>query len=111
MTNPTDLPRLYGEKEIGQILERAAELQHDEPPAPSAGSMTLQELEAIAAEAGIDPAYLRRAALEVDIGTAERSTKYAKLQLTVASRDGQTSVRLEENLTKSAGEIFGSLRG
>ena len=36
--------------------------------------MTLQELEAIAVEAGIDPAYLRRAALEVDVGTAERST-------------------------------------
>lgn len=165
MMDPTNLPRLYGEKEIGQILQRAAELQHEEPPAPSADSMTLQELEDIAAEAGIDPAYLRRAALEVDIGTAERSTwakfvgeelllvkeitvpgelredgfecivgviergtsehgqssmlgrtltwrgetssKYAKLQLTVASRDGQTSVRLEENLTKSAGEIFG----
>ena len=43
MTDPTNLPRLYGEKEIGQILQRAAELQHDEPPAPSAGSMTLQE--------------------------------------------------------------------
>ncbi len=165
MTDPTNLPRLYGEKEIGQILKRATELQHDEPPALSADSMTLQELEEVATEVGIDPAYLRRAALEVDAGTAERSTwakfvgeelllvkeitvpgelreggferivgviergtsehgqssmlgrtltwraetssKYAKLQLTVASRDGQTSVRLEENLTKSAGEIFG----
>ncbi len=74
MTDPRNLPRLYGEKEIGKILKRATELQHDEPPETSADSMTLQELEDIAAEAGIDPAYLRRAALEVDSGTAEWST-------------------------------------
>jgi len=38
MTDPTNLPRLYGEKEIGQILKRATELQHAEPPAPSAAN-------------------------------------------------------------------------
>ena len=166
MTDPTNLPRLYGEKEIGQILKRATELQHVEPPVPSADSMTLKELEDIAAEVGIDPAYLRRAALEVDTGAAERST-WAKLageelllvreitvpgelrkdgferivaviergssdhgqssllgrtitwraetpkksrtvQITVTSRDGQTSVRLEENLKNLAGEFFGT---
>ncbi len=165
MTDPTNLPRLYGEKEIGQILKRATELQHAEPPAPSADSMTLSELEEVAAEAGIDPAYLRRAAIEVDAGTAERSTwakfageelvlvkeitvpgelredgferivaviergtsehgqssvlgrtltwraemsnKSRTVQITVTSRDGQTSVRLEENLKKLAGEYFG----
>ncbi len=71
MTDSTNLPRLYGEKEIGQILQRAAELQHDEPPTPSAGSMTLQELEAIATEAGIDPAYLRRIVAVIGRGTSE----------------------------------------
>lgn len=59
------LPRLYGEKEIGRILKRATDLQHREPSAPAAG-VTLAELEDIAAEAGIDPRYLRRAALELD---------------------------------------------
>ncbi len=164
MPDPTNLPRLYGEKEIGQILKRATELQHDEPLAPSADSMTLQELEEVAAEVGIDPAYLRRAALEVDAGTAERSTlaklvgeelllvreitvpgelredgferivaviervtsehgesrllgrtitwrsdpsnKDRAIQITVASRDGETSLRLEENLKKYASEFF-----
>ena len=165
MTDPTNLPRLYGEKEIGKILKRATELQLDEPSAPPADSMTLKELEDVAAEAGIDPVYLRRAALEVDAGTAEKSTwakiageelvlvrestvpgelredgferivgviergtsehgqvttlgrtltwraepdnKSRTIQITVTSRDGQTSVRLEEDLKKLASEYFG----
>lgn len=65
MTDPKHLPRVYGDKEIGRILQRATDLQHQEPTAPAAG-VTLDELEEIAAEAGIDPRYLRRAALEVD---------------------------------------------
>lgn len=65
MTDPKHLPRVYGDKEIGRILQRATDLQHKEPTAPAAG-VTLDELEEIAAEAGIDPRYLRRAALEVD---------------------------------------------
>ncbi len=168
MTDPTNLPRLYGEKEIGKILKRATELQHDEPPSPSVDSMTLQELEEVAVEAGIDPAYLRQAALEVDTGAAEWSTwaklageelvlvreiivpgelredgferivgvlergtsehgqvnllgktltwraesnKSRTIKVTVASRDGQTSVRLEEDLRKLAGEYFGVFGG
>ncbi len=165
MTDPSNLPRLYGEKEIGQILKRATELQHKDPPASSTGSMTLQELESIASEVGIDPTYLRRAAQEVDAGPAqmsrwekaageeihlvrevtvpgelpedgfgrvvgvmqrgtsdhgqasrlgrtitwhaETSNKYRKIRLSVASHDGHTIVRLEEDLNKIASEIFG----
>ena len=165
MTDPMNLPRRHGEKEKGQILKRGTELQHDEPCAPSADSLTLQELEEVAAEAGIDPVYLRRAAFEVDAGTVERylgevrgrgaparerdhrrgrtprgrfrtyrrshrtvherawtiesarsddyvavrtSNKHRTVQITVASRDGQTSIRLEESLRKLAGEFFGA---
>lgn len=164
MTDPTNLPRLYGEKEIGKILKRATELQHEEPSPPSAGSMSLQELEDIAAEAGIDPTFLRRAALEIDTGAMELSTwgkflgeelllvrevtiegelrddaferiveviqrgtsehgqpsllgrtltwraetpnKSRTIQITVSSRDGQTTLRLEENLTQFAVGLF-----
>jgi len=66
-TDPKRLPRLYGDEEIGRILKRATELQHREPKAPPAG-VTLEELEEIASEAGLDAAYLRRAAMEVDAG-------------------------------------------
>ena len=164
MTDPSNLPRLYGEKQIGEILKRATELQLDEPSAPSADSMTLQELVDIAREAGIDPVFLRRAAMEVDTGVGERSTgaklageelvlvreitvpgelredgferivavmergtsehgqtsllgrtitwraeasnKQRMVQITVTTRDGQTSIRLEENLKKFASELF-----
>jgi hypothetical protein len=159
MTDPIQLPRLYDEKEIGRILKRATELQHAEPSAPGAG-VTLAELEEIAAEAGIDPRYLRRAALEVEGGRtdasvwarvagddlmlvrdltlqgeldedgferivaaiqtgarehghpillgrtltwrAETPTKTRTMQIVVTSRDGQTRIRLEEDLTQTA---------
>lgn len=164
MTDPTNLPHLYGEKEIGKIIKRATELQHEEPSAPAAGGMSLQELEDIAAEAGIDPTFLRRAALEIDTGMVEVSTwgkflgeelllvreitipgelrddgferiveviqrgtrehgqpsllgrtmtwraetpsKSRTIQITVSSRDGQTTLRLEENLTQFAVGLF-----
>lgn len=60
-------PRRYSEKEFGLILRRATELQRAEPAAPDPAGLTLTELEEIAAEAGIDPALLRRAANELHI--------------------------------------------
>jgi len=59
--------RRYGDREIGLILKRAAELQQQEPAATAeGGGLTLTDLEEVAAEAGIDPRYLRRAAAEID---------------------------------------------
>lgn len=72
MNDHGNLPRVYGEKEIGRILQRATELQHLEPTAPATG-VTLAELEEIAVEAGIDPTFLRRAATELDAGIADTS--------------------------------------
>ena len=72
MTDPERLPRVYGEKEIGRLLQRATELQHREPSAPATG-VTLAELEEIAVEAGIDPKFLRRAAGELDAGVTDSS--------------------------------------
>jgi hypothetical protein len=159
MTDSSHLPRIYDEKEIGRILKRATELQHDEPSAPGAG-ITLADLEEIAAEAGIDPRYLRQAASEVDVThpdasiwakvvgddlllvrdvtltgeldqegferivaaiqtgarehgqpsllgrtltwRAETPSKMRTMQIVVTSREGQTRVRLEEDLTQTA---------
>ena len=162
-----DLPRVYGEQDIGRILKRATELQHEEPSAPAAAGVTLAELEEIAAEAGIDPKYLRRAALEVDSGVsnktfwsefcgeelvlvrempipgelpddgferivaaiqshsrdygqpnllgrtltwrAETASKTRTIQVVVTSRDGETSIRLDENLTQLASGLFAGM--
>jgi hypothetical protein len=66
MTDPSHLPRVYGDQEIGRILKRATELQHAEPTMSASAGVTLTELEEIAA-------YLRRAALEIDAGMADGS--------------------------------------
>ena len=59
-------PRRYGDEEIARILKRATEIQIADPSLSSPSGMTLQELEDIAAEAGIDPRHLRRAAMELE---------------------------------------------
>lgn len=62
-------PRLYGEKEVDKILKRATELQRELPSRSAAsGGLSLTELEEIAVEAGIDPARLRQAAMELESG-------------------------------------------
>jgi hypothetical protein len=68
MTSPdrTPAPRQYTDKEVGLILRRATELQRAEPTAPNPTGFTLAELEEIAAEAGIDPHMLRRAARDLE---------------------------------------------
>ena len=68
---PPSSSRVYGDKEIGQILQRATELQGQEPSAPSSSGLTLQELEEVAVEAGIDPRFLQRAALELGMSPAD----------------------------------------
>ncbi len=60
--------RRYGDKEVGLILKRAAELQRLESEATVGGGLTLAELAEVLAEAGIDPRQLRRAADELDAG-------------------------------------------
>ena len=71
MTDHPNLPRMYGDKEIGQILKRATELQDNEPSAAPSSGLTLQELEEVAIEAGIDPRFLQRAASELETDSTD----------------------------------------
>ncbi|OGQ19847.1 MAG: hypothetical protein A2138_03760 [Deltaproteobacteria bacterium RBG_16_71_12] len=59
------MTRRYSEKQVADILGRAAELSAKEGPATGA---SLDDLERIAIEAGLDPVAVRRAAAEVDRG-------------------------------------------
>jgi hypothetical protein len=71
MPDEREYRRRYGDKEVGLILKRAAELQRQEPAsAVEGGGLTLAELEEIAVEAGIDARHLQRAAAELDAGAA-----------------------------------------
>ena len=72
MTEANNLPRLYDEKEVGKLLERATQLQREDPVRTAAsGGLSLAELEEISAEAGIDPRFLRRAAAELASGATK----------------------------------------
>lgn len=63
----------YSRDQLERIFARATELQVDALPAvPSRDAYSLAELKAIAAEAGIDPALIERAAREIAV--AEEST-------------------------------------
>lgn len=171
MHSPDPPARRYSEDEVGRLLERATEIQRREgSTAASAGGLTLRELEEIAAEAGIDPQLLRRAASELDAGEAPPTTVLDRvmgasptilferrvpgrlspagleaivveiqsalgvlgqpslvgntltwrsetpnntrsLQIVVASRAGETYIRIEEQLNQLAGGLFGGLMG
>lgn len=75
MTLPAPQPRRFSDEEVGRLLERAAEMQLREgATGESARGLTLRELEEIAAEAGIDPQLLRRAASELDAGVGRPVT-------------------------------------
>ncbi|HET6568107.1 MAG TPA: hypothetical protein VFG50_09085 [Rhodothermales bacterium] len=67
MANEPDDRKLYGEKEISALLKRAAALQASDPDSDRPG-LSLKELEQIAAEAGIDPRFVRAAAADAGRG-------------------------------------------
>lgn len=57
--------RRFDEKEFALILRRAAALQQSDAARPLGSGLSLPEIESIAAEAGIDPAYVRQAAVAI----------------------------------------------
>lgn len=69
MTDSESTQRRYSEKEVSRLLKRATELQRNVGVSPAARGLTLGELEDAAAEAGLDPALLRQAAAELDMGS------------------------------------------
>ena len=74
----TQLPaRRFTEKETETILRRAAELQASGGvEATGEKGLTLTEMESIAREAGLDPALIRKAALEIEQGKAAKSSPF-----------------------------------
>ncbi len=69
---PMSTTRLYSDKEISTLLKRAVELQPTQGPTTTTG-LSLAELEQIAAEVGIDPGFLKAAALELEEGDPDET--------------------------------------
>ena len=67
MTPPSGSQRRYTDDEVKRLLKRASELESQRPGLPAkADGPTLDEIESIASEAGIHPALIRQAAMELD---------------------------------------------
>lgn len=77
----------FTEKEVAAILQRAAELQ---VTAPGTRSVSLEELEHIAVEAGMDASLVRRAAQELSRGEAGADKSWLRTLL-----GGPTSLKWE----------------
>ena len=62
--------RVFTEEEVKEIVRRASEQQAEDAERRQAREhgLTLDDLERLGAEVGLDPAYLRRAADEVKTG-------------------------------------------
>jgi len=66
--------RVFSEQQIAQILQRAADKQAEAARAVPTTGLTLAEIEALAAESGLDVAHIRAAAAEIaPASPAERS--------------------------------------
>lgn len=66
MSEKTDPTRLYSDREVRLILKSAVELQHRlDSTRESRHGMSLAELEQVAAEVGLDPGLVRRAAAQL----------------------------------------------
>lgn len=93
--------RVFTEPEIAQILRRAAERQASTPAASSAQGLTLVEIEALAAESGLDVAHVRAAAAEMapaSPAVRSRSASHVFVDRTLAlpfSEDGWGEVVAE----------------
>ncbi len=72
--------RTYSREEIAALMERAAELQSHGPTGDEDG-LTLDELEAVAASSGIDPAALRQAAREMGGVSREATDEQSDTQI------------------------------
>lgn len=63
-----DEQRVYSDEEFALILRKASELaSRAEPPGPSSAGLTLTEMKAVAAQAGLAPALVERAARLVTV--------------------------------------------
>lgn len=77
--------RTYTEREVSDIIERAVERQQAADEGDVSPGLTLDEIERLGREAGIDPAHLRAAAEEVDAAgrTLTRQRSQTRTQVVV----------------------------
>jgi hypothetical protein len=100
--------RVYSDEEFAVILRKAAELaSRPEAPAASSEGLTLMEMKSAAAQAGLDPALIERAArMLVTQGAASPMERLTGGPLR-HSQDARFPVKLDE---KSAARLLSAVR-
>lgn len=68
------MPNTYTEREVAQIIERAVVRQEEARRRQGAAGLSIEELERLGADVGIDPEFLRQAAAEIDAGAGEKES-------------------------------------
>ena len=68
------MPNTYTEREVAQIIERAVVRQEEARRRQGAAGLSLQEIEKLGEDVGIDPEHLRAAAAEIDAGAADHES-------------------------------------
>jgi hypothetical protein len=106
----TQPPRQYGADEVQEILQRTSSLERKkqlERP-----TLAIEEIEAIAKEAGLDPSLVRRAAQELELKQSEK-TLSAKLagaplrQVFEREVEGEISAAMHEQLALEIKAVMG----
>lgn len=92
--------RIYSEEEIARLIRRAVELEADRSVSREDGTragLTITEIEQIAAEAGIDPELIQKAATEMESGMdADRSSPATAGDRITPGEKYRTEVRSNE---------------
>ncbi len=75
LTTASEHTARFSDDEVRQLLRRAAQLQAAAPPAP--GDLTIGAVEQIAAQVGIPPAHVRKAAREIEAAPPQQTRSTA----------------------------------
>jgi len=110
---PAPLPaRRYNETDTDAILRRAAELSAGSEERSAKRGLTIEEMEALAGEAGLDPELVRRAAREVAIKRTQRAAPLAGAPTRILLEKeipGEISEEVWESMVGEMQGLFGAV--
>ncbi|MEM1056190.1 MAG: hypothetical protein AAGI52_11735 [Bacteroidota bacterium] len=110
------MPNTYTEREVAQIIERAVMRQEEARRRQGAAGLSLDEIEKLGREVGIDPEFLRAAAAELDAGAGERESHTTAThnhveRWTTGPLDPHAWEDLTEDLRRRLGTDYGQMYG
>jgi len=100
--------KLYNEKEIGSILKRAAEMSADDALSTGSG-LTIEELQQIGSEAGLNPDMVLKAAAELQRSGPERERNFFGGPISYSNElvvEGEIDAELWEEILASIRNTF-----